>query len=713
MLEVLGIAWLLLFLSAVLPLNNTLVGFPLTPTDPSVPSGDLTTTTEPDLTSSWLHTLQTKQINRPPLPTWENASVIPIRNRFSRKPVILSHKKARGKELLSSGHFSRTAVEEEEENLAIMMRTFVNRELRDCSLLVVADGGYIGSSALRDLVRLPNAKQVVHMRTQDDLQGVVWEAPGCRGYVFLLQDPTPLLLFADTSPFLWDYDGRYVLVGASREQLEDLTLTQKGRKTEHIVGVVESGRGGEWLVYMNQLYWGPGVALTATWSRHGFTSHYTPFPDKTSDLLGAVLKVVTFEWEPSTLYHRAKNGSVTHLFGRDVDVVRALAPIFNFSVQFIEPPNGERWGSRLNNGSWSGIVGMLGRGDADAAIANLFVNTLMGRDQFQGYSSFFDTDESCIMIRTEPPLPRWQSPGLPYRMETWLAILMGLILSGPVIWLVARVASVEDEIQELLTLESAYSNALRMHMQECLPRLPRRQSTRVLVGFLLLYTIILRTGYSSNLTAFLTVVRRPSGIDTMKELYESHLVLFEASTFLRDSLRQSPNPYLRGLARRHVVVKDMPGIIREIAKGRGVFIQNRSAMEFLTNTLLGPFRKAFGVRMLKECYSTFNVAVGLPRNSPLKSRFDRVIGWIFESGLVRHWKQESYAVYKKNKEEVKGEDANVSNTLVAIVAGDLGGTGGLVPLSLDHMQSVFYGLLFCFVVSAITFLYEVAFSRRM
>ncbi|KAG7160063.1 glutamate receptor ionotropic, kainate 2-like [Homarus americanus] len=604
---------------------------------------------------------------------------------------------------------------EKEETLATMLMTFVNTEFVNCSLVIVADGGYINSSAVYDLVHLPHAKQVVHLRKEEDLRGVVWEVPGCRGYVFLLHDPVPLLSFAVTSLSLWDYQGRYVVVGATLEQLEDLTRTAKGRKTEHIVGVIQSGREGEWLVYMNQLYWGTGMGLVTSWKRDNFTTRRSPFPDKTSDLRGAVLKVVTFEWEPSTLYYRQRNGSVHHLYGRDVEVVRALAPIFNFTIQFIEPPNGERWGMRQENGSWGGIVGLLGRGEADMAIANLFINTLLGRDQFQAYSTAFDTDQSCLMIRTEPPLPQWQSPSLPYTLETWLALLVGLILSGPVLCLLARAAVASTEAagnESMVSLTVAYSDALRIHFQESQPRLPRRHSLRLLLGFLLIYAIILRIAYSSNLTAFLTVTRRPAGIQTLKQLYESPLLLFEASTFLKDSLLQSPNPYLRGLAERHVVVRDMTDIIREIIKGRGVFIQNRSAMEFLTNTLLASSSRAVGVRMVKECYAFFNVAVGLPTNSPLKSSLDRVIRWIFESGLVRLWKQESYSLKKKNKKELKGDGASESDTMEAIITSDMG-QGGLVPLSLDHTQSIFYVLLFSYLLSALMFLGELTFARKM
>lgn len=47
----------------------------------------------------------------------------------------------------------------------------------------------------------------------------------------------------------------------------------------------------------------------------------------------------------------------------------------------------EMWGQRLENNTWTGLTGMLGRGEGDIGIANLFVNNVLGRIQHLEYSS--------------------------------------------------------------------------------------------------------------------------------------------------------------------------------------------------------------------------------------------------------------------------------------------------------------------------------------
>lgn len=75
--------------------------------------------------------------------------------------------------------------------------------------------------------------------------------------------------------------------------------------------------------------------------------------------------------------------------------------------------------------------------------------------------------------------------------------------------------------------------------------LPIHASIQVIVVFLWMYSIILTTGYSSNLTAFLTVHRQPPSIETIRELRESDLKVFGVGPFFGNSMAQSENPHLR------------------------------------------------------------------------------------------------------------------------------------------------------------------------
>lgn len=54
-------------------------------------------------------------------------------------------------------------------------------------------------------------------------------------------------------------------------------------------------------------------------------------------------KVATFAWEPNVFYERTEGG--VDRFGVDIDVVKTLGQVLNFSIEYVEPPRG-RLGAR-------------------------------------------------------------------------------------------------------------------------------------------------------------------------------------------------------------------------------------------------------------------------------------------------------------------------------------------------------------------------------
>ncbi|XP_037779897.1 G-protein coupled receptor moody-like isoform X2 [Penaeus monodon] len=112
-------------------------------------------------------------------------------------------------------------------------------------------------------------------------------------------------------------------------------------------------------------------------------------------------------------------------YGIDIEVVKALADVYNFTIEYIEPPPGEFWGVLTENGTWNGMVGKISRNEADMGVANLFLT--LHRLGAVDYSAPYDAEVSCFMARTDPPAPRWKSLSLPFQLPTWLAMLVGLL----------------------------------------------------------------------------------------------------------------------------------------------------------------------------------------------------------------------------------------------------------------------------------------------
>ncbi|XP_045598944.2 probable glutamate receptor [Procambarus clarkii] len=589
-------------------------------------------------------------------------------------------------------------VGEETEALWVreMVEAVIEREMNGCHLMLVHDGSHTHQLLLNHLlIYLPNLRQVVAALRVEDLAGAAWTS-SCDGrgaYVFLLHRPETLISFLNTDDDCWNYQGRYFVVGLQVGDLEAVSRSKKGKKTPHLAGAVKSGVEGEWQVFMNQLYWGAGLRHITTWRRHSFTTQVDLFPDKVSDLRGALLKVVTFVWEPSVFYQRAEDGAVLFRYGTDILITEALGQVMNFTIQYQEPPNGEMWGLVSTNGTLTGLRGKLSRDEVDIGVANLYLtlNQRVGTE----FSAPYDTESNCFLIRSEPPLPLWQALAFPFNPSTWLAVLFCLLLSGPVLYLLARgSAACGDEIPNLRTLASCFTFSLATLLGKSAARDPRPTSSRIVTFSLWLYGMILTIVYSTNLTAYLLVSRKPFTIDTFKDLQASGLRVFGLGDLFQYELAAASDPYLKELSKTYESHSAPEQIFPKVLGGEGVLLENHGFLEFSATTRFAT-RGASRVRILKNCFAPYNIAMGLQAHSPLKPKLDVVIGWVQQAGLVRRFFLDSMrlAAASKKYREVEGGPPGRDE-------------GAVTPITLDHLQGAFLVALAGHVLSTVVFIVE-------
>ncbi|XP_050714211.1 ionotropic receptor 93a-like [Eriocheir sinensis] len=645
------------------------------------------------------------------------------------------------------------------------LMTAMAHQLRDCELVLAYDDHYNDPRVLAGVLALPNVKQVVHVGTIEDFGKLVWVSPGCRGYFLLLHRTDILLTFLDIDRDAWDYDGRFVVTASLVSQLEAMSRTDKGRKTEHLLGIVKSLDTGEWRLYINQLYVGEGVRPLTTWRAHSFTSQPVFFPDKLSDLRGVTLRTVTFAWEPSIMYQRAPNGTVVHRFGVDTAVVRLIGHAMNFSVRFDEPADGELWGRQKEDGSWTGVMGALDRDEADMGVANLFLSykrigvvdfstphdfevgsywcvdahrpasdrsqihilsfylslysfrrandttrragtmISMTLELLLGSSLSLCLQESCFLVRREPPLPRWLALSFPFHWGTWIAILVGLLVSGPLLYVLTlaggkwcekeeMVPFSEDNTEVKASLASDWLGTFAFHLRETHPHPPTRGSTQVFVSFLWLYTMILTIAYGTNLTAFLLVNKLPASIQTLEELAESNFDVMGVGIIFSKLLSESSDPNVKVLAANYKSVETKDEAVNRVLKGRAVFLENQGFVEFVAHTKF--LKDGVGrTRVMEECFAPHYIAIGLQRRTPLKRKVDEVITWVQQSGLIRHSFLSSLRM-AASIERASSETEAVGET----------DEGNLTALNLDHLQGAFLILLVGFLLAVLASLAE-------
>jgi hypothetical protein len=134
-------------------------------------------------------------------------------------------------------------------------------------------------------------------------------------------------------------------------------------------------------------------------------------------LNGEVLNVVVLEHTP-TVFKSSSNESIDYV-GLEIDLVKTLSPIMNFTINFYESPDAdmERWGRKFGDGNFSGLLGEMDNARADIALGDLHY-TMFHLDVMDLSIPY---NSECLTFITPEVLSdnSWKTLLLPFSLGMW------------------------------------------------------------------------------------------------------------------------------------------------------------------------------------------------------------------------------------------------------------------------------------------------------
>ncbi|XP_078579224.1 glutamate receptor 4-like isoform X1 [Branchiostoma floridae x Branchiostoma japonicum] len=240
---------------------------------------------------------------------------------------------------------------------------------------------------------------------------------------------------------------------------------------------------------------------------------------------GIFLRGVTLEEEPFVMKRENKDGTYKYS-GFCIDILNELAKNLGFTYELYEVPD-HKFGAPEGNGShWNGMVGEVMYNRADIAIGPLTISAI--RERVVDFTHpFMDHGVGMVSKKPEPKGSGIFGFLLPFDSSVWFSILGALIGVALLLFITSKVrhkmraGDVNYDNDEKFDLKNSlwltYWSIVRKGGEPA----PRSLPSRILTGAWWLFTLIVISTYTANLTAFLTVKRLVAPINSVEDLVSS------------------------------------------------------------------------------------------------------------------------------------------------------------------------------------------------
>ncbi|XP_047485595.1 ionotropic receptor 21a-like [Penaeus chinensis] len=536
----------------------------------------------------------------------------------------------------------------------------------------------------------------------------------CTNVVVISRDLTFLYAFAKRS-----LQGRLLvwstkLLLVTRQALQEVQKLLEAHWTfammnAAILNLWEDEGGARYDVYLHLPYGdGEKSRRVASWTAGRGVAAFAGrrlFPEKFLDFHGAEVGVTALPFLPfwDVSKEKGKGGAEEERYtGSDYMLLETLAGKMNFTIRV------------LPSSSWAEATRLVE--ERLAFCSSIYHIVFPDRQERYDFTYTYELAQLSFSLAKPFLRPRWQSLYYPLTDEVWAAILAAVVVVPLAAFVITRLWPVGEAEEESgarawrTRLGRVAQDFIGMLLGQCPPQgLPRRTSTRVLVGTWLLFSLVVVAVYRGNLTASLMLPKYPPRPETLADLLtavdaiamppygEDHRRFFKAS----DSII-----FNRAADLMVIGPSVMEGLTGATQRKQAVM----SGRRHVQHTIAESFTDANGeTRLYLGRDSVFPAPSGwpIPHDAPYKHVLDRNIMAVLEAGLYEKWveimidrarrESKERQQRQRNQQEKQTEETAVAET----------NRNSEKPLTLVHLQGPLILLLLGLIFSTFTFTLEV------
>lgn len=317
--------------------------------------------------------------------------------------------------------------------------------------------------------------------------------------------------------------------------------------------------------------------------------------------------------------------------GSDAKILAVLANKMNFTPVLKVPNDGERYGYRSENGTFTGALGDI------IYHRSVFVSNAMFLKDYEttdiDFTYPFKFDQLCIAVPKSELIPQWMSVFLCFNMGVWFGIL-GAFIFTLAIWCI---------IQYLINKESDFVSlgmeVFVVFLGSSTQRKIKFVTERVFLITTITFGFIMASCFQGSLVKLLSTKGYKEEITTMDDFDLSGLYIYTFSKNLQDTFSEDDkNPVIKNIFSKFKVPKNKDEEILKLvshernvaALGRKKDLEVKIAINYTVNGI--PL-----VHIVEECPRNYYLGFILYKNSPFLKSINHIILNFVEGGIFESW----------------------------------------------------------------------------
>ncbi|GFS90773.1 lig_chan-Glu_bd domain-containing protein, partial [Nephila pilipes] len=236
----------------------------------------------------------------------------------------------------------------------------------------------------------------------------------------------------------------------------------------------------------------------------------------------------------------SNSDGMPNIYGIEAELIKSITTKLNVEYEIVTPDD-EQYGIELEDGNWTGIIGMLHRGEADIGIANLGIYE--DRYRTVDYTSPYLMEglHFCLLksVYRDELFVFFHL----FDFSTWMYLLGSLFITAVVILII---------LKERETLSSVILYLFGNLLSQTLVFHKRIYNWKIIFTSWLLFAFVMSSAYSGALLSFLTLPSEAKTVETFLELAEavakgSHRVYALRGSPFVSILKRSPEQHFQFL----------------------------------------------------------------------------------------------------------------------------------------------------------------------